>query len=174
KRYSACGARIGAIVTRNRDLLDVVLKFGQARLSPPSLGQIAGAALFDLPKEYYNQVIQEYEVRRNALIKRLQNIEGVKCPVPGGAFYCVAELPVDDADEFCRWMLEEFSLHNNTVMLAPASGFYTFPEDGKKQVRIAYILNQEKLNFALDCLEAGLKTYVNTKIHSENKEALVK
>lgn len=159
KRFSACGARIGAIVTRNKEMLAVALKFGQARLSPPSLGQLAGAALFDLPASYYQKVVEEYAERRNVLVEKLNAIDGVKCPNPGGAFYCVAELPVENAEDFCQWMLEYFSYKNSTVMMAPASGFYSTETSGKNQVRIAYVLNQTDLIAALECLAEGLKAY---------------
>jgi len=159
KRFSACGARIGALVTRNQELLAVALKFGQARLSPPSLGQLAGAALFDLPPAYYQNVVNEYSQRRNLLVEKLNTIEGVKCPSPGGAFYCVAALPVANADVFCQWMLEKFSHNNSTVMMAPASGFYSNTASGKNEVRIAYVLNNSDLSDAIDCLKEGLKAY---------------
>ena len=159
KRFSACGARVGALVTRNKEVLSVALKFGQARLSPPSLGQIAGEDLFDLGAEYYNSIIAEYQKRRDVLIEGLNKIEGVRCPNPGGAFYAVAELPVKDTDEFCQWMLESFSYKGATVMMAPASGFYATPGAGKNQVRLAYVLNSNDLTAALECLEQGLKAY---------------
>lgn len=159
KRFSACGARIGAIVTRNKEMLAVALKYGQARLSPPSLGQLAGAALFDLPPSYYQNVVKEYAERRNLLVEELNLIDGVRCPNPGGAFYCIAELPVENAEDFCQWMLEHFSFKNNTVMMAPASGFYSTETSGKNQVRIAYVLNKGDLISALECLAEGLKVY---------------
>lgn len=163
KRFSACGARIGAIVTRNKEVLASALKFGQARLSPNSLGQIAGENLFDLGADYYNGVITEYQKRRDVLIEGLNKIPGVFCPNPGGAFYAVASLPVNDTDEFCQWMLEKFSYQNATVMMAPASGFYSTTSSGKNQVRIAYVLNVEDLKAAIKCLEEGLKEYANIK-----------
>ncbi len=159
KRFSACGARIGAIVTRNKEVLASALKFGQARLSPNSLGQIAGEDLFDLGKEYYDGIIAEYQKRRNILVDSLNKIPGVVCPNPGGAFYAVASLPVKDTDVFCQWMLENFSYENSTVMMAPASGFYSTEGSGKNQVRIAYVLNTEDLKAAVKCLEEGLKEY---------------
>ncbi len=159
KRFSACGARIGAIVTRNKQVLQAALKFGQARLSPPSLGQIAGEALFDLPQSFYDGVVAEYVQRRNTVVSSLTAIEGVVCPTPGGAFYCVVALPVADADDFCRWMLESFSHKGATVMMAPASGFYSTPNTGKNEVRIAYVLNQQDLKEAVECLALGLKEY---------------
>jgi aspartate aminotransferase len=164
KRFSACGARIGALVTRNADVKAAALKFGQARLSPPSLGQIAGEPLFQLGEEYYNGIITEYNSRRNTMVAALNAIPGVHCPNPGGAFYAVAELPVTDTDDFCRWMLESFAYEGATVMMAPASGFYSTPGLGKNQVRLAYVLNKEDLLRAVKCLEEGLKAY--TAAHS--------
>jgi aspartate aminotransferase len=163
KRFSACGARIGAIVSRNQELLSTALKFAQARLSPPSLGQFAGAALFDLSSDYYVNLVREYTQRRNLLVQHLNEIEGVTCPKPGGAFYCVAQLPVDNADAFCQWMLEKFSYKNTTVMMAPASGFYTHRANGSKQVRLAYVLKEESLLQAIECLKRGLQSYNNSK-----------
>lgn len=162
KRFSACGARVGAIVTRNKEVLKTALKFGQARLSPPSLGQIAGEGLFDLGQDYYDGVINEYQKRRDVLIQLLNKIPGVLCPNPGGAFYAMASLPVKDADKFCQWMLEEFSYNGATVMMAPASGFYSTTGSGKNQVRIAYVLKTEDLKAAIKCLQEGLMAY--TKI----------
>ena len=159
KRYSMCGARIGAMITKNKTVFNTVLKFAQARLSPPTLGQIAGEAALKTPKTYFQQVINEYVDRRNYVVKHLNNIDGVRCPNPGGAFYTIAQLPVRDAEEFCQWLLEKFDYHNETVMLAPASGFYTNQELGKQQVRIAYVLNTESLKKAITCLEEGLKVY---------------
>jgi len=159
KRFSACGARIGAIVTRNKEVLATALKFGQARLSPNSLGQIAGEELFDLGKEYYQGIIAEYQKRRDVMVKLLNEIPGVNCPNPGGAFYAVAALPVKDSDHFCQWMLENFNYEGATVMMAPASGFYSTTGSGKNQVRIAYVLNSEDLTAAIKCLENGLKEY---------------
>ena len=163
KRFSACGARIGALVTRNKEILASALKFGQARLSPPSLGQLAGEALFDLGSDYYNAIIAEYQKRRDVLINLLATIPGVSCPTPGGAFYAVAQLPVEDTDDFCQWMLEKFSYKGATVMMAPASGFYASIGKGKKEVRIAYVLNSNDLTAAIECLSEGLKTYTLTK-----------
>jgi aspartate aminotransferase len=163
KRFSACGARIGALVTRNKEVLESALKFGQARLSPPSLGQIAGEDLFDLGKDYYDSIIAEYQKRRDVMVEQLNKIPGVYCPNPGGAFYAVASLPVKDTDVFCQWMLEEFSYEGATVMMAPASGFYSSTGTGKNQVRIAYVLNTDDLTAAIKCLEAGLKRYAEVK-----------
>lgn len=164
KRFSACGARIGTIVTRNKEVLASALKFGQARLSPNSLGQIAAEGLFDLGKDYYDSIIAEYQKRRDVLIDGLNKIPGVHCPNPGGAFYAVASLPVQDTDIFCQWMLENFSYNNATVMMAPASGFYSTPGSGKNQVRIAYVLNTTDLTAAIKCLEEGLKEYAKVNV----------
>jgi aspartate aminotransferase len=159
KRYSACGARIGAFVTRNRSVYDAAMKFAQARLSPPGLAQIMGEAAVDLPESYFDSPKAEYLSRRNLLVKRLNAMEGVFCPTPGGAFYAIARLPIDDSDTFCQWLLESFSYKNQTVMLAPATGFYGTPGLGKDEVRLAYVLNLESINAAMDCLEVALKEY---------------
>ena len=159
KRYSACGGRIGALVTRNQAVLDTVLKFAQARLSPPSFAQILGEAATDLPADYFDATRAEYLKRRDVLVSRLNAIPGVFCPNPGGAFYAMASLPVDDTDRFCQWILESFSYDNQTVMLAPAAGFYGNPELGKKEIRLAYVLNTEALHKAMDCLEKALEQY---------------
>lgn len=156
KRYSACGGRIGALVTRNKSLLDTVMKFAQARLSPPGFAQILGEAAVDLPEDYFDATKAEYLARRDLLVKRLNAMEGVFCPNPGGAFYAMAKLPVDDADEFCQWLLESFEYNNQTVMLAPASGFYGTQGLGKNEVRLAYVLNLNDINNAMNCLEAAL------------------
>ncbi|MCX8020963.1 MAG: pyridoxal phosphate-dependent aminotransferase, partial [Chitinophagaceae bacterium] len=141
KRYSACGARIGAFITKNKEVYDAALKFAQARLSPPGLAQILGEAAVDLPDNYFDAPKAEYLARRNLLVKRLNQMPGVYCPVPGGAFYAMARLPIDDSDAFCQWLLEHFSYKNQTVMLAPATGFYSTPGLGKNEVRLAYVLN---------------------------------
>lgn len=159
KRYSACGGRIGAFVTHNQQVLDAAMKFAQARLSPPSFAQILGEAAVDLPADYFSEVHAEYNSRRDLLVSRLQTMEGVKCPMPGGAFYAMAELPVDDSEKFCQWLLESFSHNGATVMMAPAAGFYATPGKGKQEVRLAYVLNKEDINGAMDCLEAALKEY---------------
>lgn len=159
KRYSACGGRIGAFVTRNQAVLDAAMKFAQARLSPPSFAQILGEAAVDLPADYFNEVHAEYTLRRDVLVKRLNAIPGVKCPTPGGAFYAIAQLPVDNAERFCQWLLESFSHNGATVMMAPAAGFYATPGKGKNEVRLAYVLNVDDINAAMDCLEAALKEY---------------
>ncbi|HEY8733982.1 MAG TPA: pyridoxal phosphate-dependent aminotransferase, partial [Puia sp.] len=141
KRYSACGGRIGAFITRNQELLDTVMKFAQARLSPPSFAQILGEAAVDLPEDYFDITREEYRKRRNLIVKRLNAMAGVYCPNPGGAFYAIASLPVPDADVFCQWLLENFSYKGATVMLAPASGFYSTAGLGLNEVRLAYVLN---------------------------------
>ena len=159
KRYSACGARIGAFVTRNRELLDAAMKFAQARLSPPGLAQILGEAAVDLPDNYFDGPKAEYLARRDRLVQRLNAIPGVLCPNPGGAFYAIARLPIDDSDRFCQWLLEEFSHEGQTVMLAPATGFYGTPGLGKDEVRLAYVLNLKAIDAAMDCLQEALKAY---------------
>ncbi len=159
KRYSACGGRIGAFVTKNQKVLDAAMKFAQARLSPPSFAQILGEAAVDLPADYFDAVHAEYNARRDLLVKRLQAMDGVTCPMPGGAFYAIAKLPVDDTERFCQWLLENFSHNGATVMMAPAAGFYATAGRGKDEVRLAYVLNTEDINAAMDCLEAALKEY---------------
>lgn len=159
KRYSACGGRIGAFVTRNKQLLDTVMKFAQARLSPPGFAQILGEAAVDLPDDYFDETKAEYKSRRDLIVKRLNEMEGVFCPNPGGAFYVTARLPVDDADAFCQWLLESFEYNGQTVMLAPASGFYTTPGLGKNEVRLAYVLNVTDIASAMDCLEVAIKQF---------------
>jgi aspartate aminotransferase len=163
KRYSACGGRIGALVTKNQQVLDAAMKFAQARLSPPSFAQIAGEAAIDLPEDYFNETKAEYKNRRDVIVARLNAMEGVFCPNPGGAFYAMAKLPIDDADKFCQWLLEDFSFNQQTVMLAPATGFYGTPGLGKQEVRLAYVLNIESIHKAMDCLEAALKVYPGRK-----------
>lgn len=163
KRYSACGARLGCIVTKNKELYTVALKFAQARLSPPAVAQIAATAAVDTPQSYFDNVSAEYTRRRNTLVEELRKIEGVFCPNPGGAFYIVARLPVDDSDKFCQWMLEEFSFDQATVMMAPASGFYSSPGAGKDEVRLAYVLNESDLKKAIHCLKKGLECYPGRK-----------
>ncbi len=159
KRYSACGARIGALVTKNKEVLQTVIKFAQARLSPPEFGQILGEAAVDLPADYFKKPKAEYQLRRDTIVKRLNNMPGVFCPNPGGAFYAMASLPIDDADVFCQWLLESFNYNGATVMLAPATGFYGTEGLGKKEVRLAYVLNVEAINEAMDCLEKALEQY---------------
>ena len=165
KRYSACGGRIGAFVTKNKALLDAAMKFAQARLSPPSFAQILGEAAVDLPDDYFDTAKAEYKKRRDTIVKRLNAIPGVFCPNPGGAFYAMAKLPIDDADIFCQWLLESFSLNKQTLMLAPATGFYSTPGLGKQEVRLAYVLNTDAINKAMDCLETALQQYPGRKIN---------
>ncbi len=159
KRYSACGARIGAFVTRNKQVYDAAMKFAQARLSPPGLAQILGEAAVDLPEDYFNEPRAAYLSRRDLLVSRLNKIPGVFCPTPGGAFYVIARLPIDDGDRFCQWLLESFSFKGQTLMLAPASGFYQTRGLGKNEVRLAYVINNDDINAAMDCLEEALKVY---------------
>lgn len=159
KRYSACGGRIGAFVTKNKALIDATMKFAQARLSPPSFAQILGEAAVDLPDDYFNTTKAEYKLRRDTIVNRLNAIPGVFCPNPGGAFYAMAKLPIDDSDKFCQWLLESFSFNDQTVMLAPATGFYSTPGLGKQEVRLAYVINVMAINAAMDCLEKALEAY---------------
>ncbi len=159
KRYSECGVRIGALVTKNKEVISTALKFAQARLSPPGLGQIAGEASIDTPPEYFREVNKEYTARRNFMVEALNQIPGVYCPKPKGAFYSVVRLPVDDSDKFARWLLEEFEYKNQTVMVAPASGFYSTPGYGKNEVRIAYVLKTGDLRNAIATLAEALKVY---------------
>ena len=169
KRYSACGARLGAFVTKNKTVYDTAMKFAQARLSPPGLAQIMGEAAVDLPDSYFDTPKKEYLSRRNLMVSRLNKMPGVYCPNPGGAFYAIARLPIDDADKFCQWLLEDFSFNKQTVMLAPATGFYGTPGLGKNEVRLAYVLNKVALNAAMDCLEEALKVYPG-KVEIKNTE----
>ncbi|HQW91475.1 MAG TPA: pyridoxal phosphate-dependent aminotransferase [Ferruginibacter sp.] len=159
KRYSACGGRIGAFVTKNKTLLDATMKFAQARLSPPSFAQILGEAAVDLPADYFKTAKAEYKLRRDTIVNRLNAMPGVFCPNPGGAFYAMAKLPIDDSDRFCQWLLESFNYNNQTVMLAPATGFYSTPGLGKQEVRLAYVINVDAINLAMDCLEKALEEY---------------
>lgn len=159
KRYSMCGIRIGCIVSKNPEVMSTALKFAQARLSPPTFGQVAGEAALNTPSSYFEEVSAEYVERRDLLIEGLNKIEGVVCPQPKGAFYCIAELPVDNADKFAQWLLEDFSYEGATIMVAPAAGFYSSPNTGTKQVRIAYVLNKASLAKAVKCLEEALKVY---------------
>ena len=159
KRYSECGIRIGALISKNKEVISTSLKFAQARLSPPGLGQIAGEASIDTPDQYFKDVNREYTARRNYMVEALNKIPGVYCPKPKGAFYTVVKLPVDDADKFAQWLLEEFEYNNQTVMVAPASGFYATPGSGKDEVRIAYVLKIEDLKKAMEILEEALKVY---------------
>jgi aspartate aminotransferase len=159
KRYSECGVRIGAFITRNKAILSTALKFAQARLSPPGLGQIVGEASIDTPDDYFKEVNREYTARRNYMVEALNKMPGVYCPKPKGAFYTVVKLPVDDADKFAQWLLEEFEYNNQTVMVAPASGFYSTPGSGENEVRIAYVLKIDDLKNAMETLAEALKVY---------------
>lgn len=159
KRYSACGARIGAMISKNKEIMTAALKFAQARLSPPSYGQIGAEAALDTPKSYFEGVKKEYVARRDFVVDSLNKMNGVFCPKPSGAFYCIAKLPIDNADKFCQWLLEEFSYNAQTVMLAPATGFYSTPGAGLNEVRIAYVLKIDDLRAAMLCLEEALKLY---------------
>lgn len=159
KRYSACGGRIGAVVTHNRAMLDSVMKFAQARLSPPSFAQIAAEAAVDLPDDYFDGIKAEYQSRRDLLVELLNKIPGVYCPNPGGAFYAIARLPIDDSDKFCQWLLESFAHEQQTVMLAPATGFYSTAGLGRQEVRLAYVLNKESIAKAMEVLAKALEVY---------------
>ncbi len=159
KRYSACGARVGSLVTRNRDVFQTAFRFAQMRISPPGLGMLLGEAAVELPESYFEENRAEYQARRDLAVRRLQAMPGVQCPVPGGAFYVMAHLPVDDAERFGEWLLTDFSYHNQTLMLSPANGFYQTPGLGRQQVRLAYILNLQDLDASLTCLEQALLAY---------------
>ena len=159
KRYSMCGARVGALVTKNQAVQGAVMKFAQARLSPPTLGQVAGELALDTPQSYFDEVNREYDMRRNVLVDGLNSIEGVLCPKPKGAFYCMARLPIEDSEHFCQWILESFQLDGKTVMMAPASGFYATPGAGKDEVRLAYVLKKEDLMDAVIIIKEALKAY---------------
>lgn len=161
KRYSMCGIRIGCIVSRNQEVISTALKFAQARLSPPTFGQIAAEAALNTPEEYFVRAKSEYLLRRNLLIEGLNSIDGIICPKPKGAFYAMAELPVDNADDFSQWLLQDFHYKGSTVMVAPAAGFYSSPNTGMNQVRIAYVLNEESLLKSIECLSKALKLYKN-------------
>lgn len=159
KRYSMCGARIGALISKNKEVIASALKFGQARLSPPTIDQIASEAALNTPQSYFDNVVAEYVQRRNIMVDGLNSIPGVFCPKPSGAFYCVAKFPVDDAEKFCQWLLEEYQYEGATVMMAPASGFYSTSGSGKNEARIAYVLNQDALKASVKILEEALKVY---------------
>lgn len=169
KRFSACGARIGCVVSRNKSLMDIIMKLAQARLSPPTFGQIGAAAVYQLPESYYEGVVTEYAARRDLLKRSLDQIEGVQCPQVNGAFYAMVKLPVDDSEKFCQWMLEEFSHDGATVMMAPGAGFYATEGLGHDEVRIAYVLNETDLAAAMKCLEAALSAYPGRKIAMETQ-----
>jgi len=173
KRYSACGARLGCIITKNRKFWETAIKFAQARLSPGMVEQIAGEAAVDTPDEYFDRVKAEYTARRNTVVTALNNMEGVFCPNPGGAFYVMAQLPIDNSDKFCQWMLEEFSYENQTVMMAPATGFYSTPGAGYNEVRLAYVLNNNDLAKAMICLEKALKVYPGRTVASPQLETSI-
>ena len=164
KRYSACGARIGALISKNKEIMAAAMKFAQARLSPPTFGQIGAEAALNTPKEYFDKVQKEYVERRDFIIEALNKMEGVFCPKPSGAFYCIARLPIDNSDKFCQWLLESFEFEGETVMLAPATGFYSTPGSGINEVRLAYVLSKEALKKAMICLEKALKVYPGRKI----------
>ena len=159
KRYSMCGARIGALISKNHEVISAALKFGQARLSPPTIDQIAAEAALNTPQSYFDNVVEEYVTRRNIMVDGLNSIPGVFCPKPSGAFYCVAKFPVDDAEKFCQWLLEDFEYEGATVMMAPANGFYSTKGSGTQEARIAYVLNQDSLHKAVKVLEEALKVY---------------
>jgi aspartate aminotransferase len=159
KRYSMCGARIGAMISKNKEVMSAALKFGQARLSPPTIDQIASEAALQTPQKYFDDVVSEYVTRRNIMVDGLNAIPGVFCPKPSGAFYCVAKFPVDNAEKFCQWLLEDFEFEGQTVMMAPANGFYATEGAGLQEARIAYVLNQDSLHKAVKCLGEALKVY---------------
>jgi aspartate aminotransferase len=161
KRYSMCGARIGCMVSKNKELMSTALKFAQARLSPPTFAQVAAEAALETPKSYFDDVIEEYVHRRNLLVNALEDINGVKVAKPKGAFYCIAELPVKDAEDFAKWLLSDFDVDGQTVMVAPASGFYSTPNTGLNQVRIAYVLNEDNLLKSVNILKKALEVYPN-------------
>ena len=172
KRYSMCGARVGALISKNHELMEMALKFGQARLSPPTFGQIAGEEALKTPDSYFENVKNEYDERRDILVDGLNKIEGVICPKPKGAFYAIAQLPIDNSDLFCQWLLEDFSYENQTVMLAPATGFYSTKNAGQQEVRIAYVLEKNALINAVKCLEEALKVYPGRTTISTIQNAL--
>jgi aspartate aminotransferase len=169
KRYSSCGARVGAIVTRNQKVVEIITKYAELRLSVPTYGQILAEALIDTPDSYLEEVKEEYVARRNLLYQRLSAMKGVRCYQPGGAFYVFAELPIEDSDHFCQWILEDFDYENQTVMLAPGTGFYANRHLGLRQVRIAYVLNTKDLNKAMDCLEQALEVYKSIQKFKNSK-----
>jgi aspartate aminotransferase len=172
KRYSACGARIGALISKNKEVMAGAMKFAQARLSPPTFGQIGGEAALNTPASYFEKVNKEYVARRNFVIEKLNKMEGVFCPKPSGAFYCIARLPIDNADTFCQWLLEKFSHNKETVMLAPATGFYSTSGAGMDEVRIAYVLNLQDLEKAMICLNEALLVYPGRKLKAKETHAV--
>jgi len=163
KRYSACGVRIGCMISKNKEVMSTALKFAQARLSPPTLGQVAAEAAIDTPDEYFEEVMLEYHARRDIVVEAINNMPGAFCPKPRGAFYANPRLPIDDADRFCQWLLEDFDFNKQTVMLAPATGFYSTPGAGLDEVRISYVLKVEDLKLAMQCLAEALKVYPGKK-----------
>ncbi len=163
KRYSACGIRVGCMISKNKEVMRTAMKFAQARLSPPTLGQVAAEAAIDTPDEYFKDVLDEYHARRDIVVESINNMPGAFCPKPRGAFYATARLPIDDADRFCQWLLEEFETDKKTVMLAPATGFYSTPGAGLDEVRISYVLKVEDLKAAMHCLAEALKVYPGIK-----------
>jgi len=163
KRYSACGFRIGAMISKNKEVMQTAMKFAQARLSPPTFGQVASEAAIDTPEAYFTEVIDEYVARRNVVVEAINKMEGAFCPNPQGAFYVVARLPIDDSDRFCQWLLEDYNLNGDTVMLAPATGFYSTPGMGKDEVRISYVLNVTDMKRSMEILEAAVKAYPGKK-----------
>jgi aspartate aminotransferase len=163
KRYSACGFRIGAIISKNKEVMQVAMKFAQARLSPPTFGQVASEAAIDTPESYFIEVINEYVARRNVVVEAINKMDGAFCPNPQGAFYVVARLPITDSDHFCQWLLEDYNLNGETVMLAPATGFYSTAGMGKDEVRISYVLKISDLKRSMEILEAALKVYQGRK-----------
>ncbi len=163
KRYSACGFRIGVMISKNKEVMSTAMKFAQARLSPPTFGQVAAEAAIDTPAEYFTEALAEYKNRRDVVVDRINKMEGAFCPNPKGAFYVVAKLPIDNADKFCQWLLEDFNLNNETVMLAPATGFYATKGLGLDEVRISYVLNVNDLNASMDCLQEAIKVYPGRK-----------
>ncbi|MDH7444598.1 pyridoxal phosphate-dependent aminotransferase [Aquimarina sp. 2201CG14-23] len=164
KRYSMCGARIGCMVSKNKNVMETAMKFAQARLSPPTFAQIASEAALEAPESYYIETVAKYKARRDTLVEGLRQIPGVKVAIPNGAFYCIAELPIKDADHFAKWLLDEFHVNNETVMVAPASGFYSSPNEGLNQVRIAYVLNRRDLKKAIHILKLALEKYTHQEI----------
>jgi aspartate aminotransferase len=173
KRFSACGARIGCIISRNSDVMDAALRMGQARLSPPTFGQIGAAAVYQLGDDFYRKIVTEFAARRDVLKQSLDAIDGVVCPRINGAFYAMVRLPVDDSENFCRWMLEDFEYQRSTVMLAPGDGFYATSGLGKNEVRIAYVLDRQELRNSMECLAAGLAAYNGQRMAASRKNVAV-
>lgn len=172
KRYSMCGARIGCMVSKNKSVMETAMKFAQARLSPPTFAQIASEAALEAPESYYKETVAKYKIRRDTLVEGLRQIPGVKVAVPNGAFYCIAELPITDANHFAKWLLDSFHVNNETVMLAPAAGFYSSPNEGLSQVRIAYVLNRRDLKKAINILKLALEMYTSQEPFATTEEAI--